>query len=80
MLATAYVLISVQSGKAPMVHNRLQKMQGVRQVDIVFGPYDMIAIVEGSDSSAIGRLVLDELSQVEGVLDTITCNVIAILG
>lgn len=78
MAATAYVLVSVQGGKAQSVYQKLVGLKGVTHVDVVFGPYDMIVQVQGTDSMAIGRLVLDTVSQIEGISDTITCNVIPV--
>ena len=76
MTATAYILISVTVGKARQVYEKLGAIQGVQNVDAISGPYDIIAMVQGSDFNAIGTVVLDEIQAIEGVVDTITCNVI----
>ncbi len=77
MSATAYVLISVSVGKARQVYEKLLKIPGMQHVDAISGPYDIIATVQESDFNAIGRLVLDRIQGIEGVVDTITCNVIS---
>lgn len=76
MRATAYVLISIAAGVAQEAYNTLTKMSLVQKVDAVSGPYDMIAIVDGSTFNEIARFVLDEIQKIPGVQDTITCNVI----
>jgi DNA-binding Lrp family transcriptional regulator len=76
MSATAYVLISAAVGKARAVYERLAKMPGVHHVDAISGPYDLIATIQGSDFNEIGTVVLDKVQAIDGVLDTITCNVI----
>ena len=76
MRATAYVLISLSAGVAQEVYNTLTKMRLVQKVNAVSGPYDMIAIVDGSTFNEIARFVLDEIQKIPGVEDTITCNVI----
>jgi DNA-binding Lrp family transcriptional regulator len=76
MTATAYILISVAVGKARTVFERLAKMPGVQHVDAISGPYDLIAIMQGGDFNQIGTQVLDKVQAIDGVLDTITCNVI----
>ena len=76
MTATAYILISVAVGKARSVYERLSKLPGVQHVDAISGPYDLIAIMQGSDFNQIGTQVLDKVQAIDGVLDTITCNVI----
>ena len=77
-MSTAYVLMSVQAGKALDVHQKLHKMKDITQVDLVFGPYDMIVTIQGSDSAALGKTVLEKLSRIEGVTDTVTCAVIPV--
>ncbi|RJP74705.1 MAG: Lrp/AsnC family transcriptional regulator [Candidatus Zixiibacteriota bacterium] len=76
MTATAYILISVSVGKARQVYEKMLKMPGVQHVDAISGPYDIIATIQGSDFNQIGTLVLDRIQAIEGVVDTITCNVI----
>lgn len=75
MVATAYVLISVKVGLEKQVYRELEKMESIYQVDAVFGPYDIIAIIQSSDYDNIGEIVIDKIMQIEGISDTITCNV-----
>ncbi len=76
MRATAYILINLAAGASLDVYNTLGGMELVRQIDAVSGPYDMIAIVEGSTFNDIGRFVLEKIQPIPGVVKTLTCNVI----
>ncbi len=76
MRATAYILINLAAGASLDVYNTLGRMELVRQIDAVSGPYDMIAIVEGSTFNDIGRFVLEKIQPIPGVVKTLTCNVI----
>ncbi|KPJ50623.1 hypothetical protein AMJ40_02355 [candidate division TA06 bacterium DG_26] len=76
MIATAYVLIKVLAGQTKRVYQRLLKTEGVVNVDAISGPYDLIATVQGTDFNTIGRLVIDSIQTIEGIGDTLTCNVI----
>ena len=78
MVAAAYVLISTQTGSEKQVYRELEKLEGIYQVDAVFGPYDIIAIIQASDYDKIGEIVMDKIIPTEGIKDTITCNVIHI--
>ena len=78
MVATAYVLISVKVGFEKKVYKELEKLEYVYQADAVFGPYDIIAIIQASDYNKIGAIVIDKIMEIEGIKDTITCNVIHI--
>ena len=77
MIATAYVLIKVASGKARQVYDKLSKLEGIQHVDAITGPYDIISVIQGTDFSAIGKMVIDQIQTIEGITDTVTCNVIS---
>ncbi len=76
VMSVAYVLISVKPGTARDVYFKLQKQSSIQQVDAVTGPYDLIAIVQGSDLNAIGNIVIDKILKIEGISNSMTCNVI----
>lgn len=76
MVATAFILITVAHGMARKVYEQLTKIPGIVQVNAIAGPYDIIAIVQGSDFNAIGKLIIDKIQPIEGIERTLTCNVI----
>lgn len=76
MRATAYVLINLAAGMSRQVYNTLNKMKPVQKVDVVSGPYDMIAIVDGPTFNDIGKFVLEKIQTIPGIQNTITCNII----
>lgn len=73
MTAKAYVLIETGVGKTNDVIKVLQKTAGIKNVDAVTGPYDIIAIVEGEDLNAIGSLVTGKIHPISGITRTVTC-------
>jgi DNA-binding Lrp family transcriptional regulator len=73
MHARAYMLIEAQVGQVAEVIAALRGLQGVRAVDVVSGPYDIIAVIELPEQRAIGRLVMDEVHGIAGIKRTITC-------
>jgi uncharacterized protein YeaO (DUF488 family)/uncharacterized protein with GYD domain len=78
----AYVLIESAAGKTKGVKTRLAKLGdgggSVVHLDAVTGPYDFIAVVEGPNIDAIGRLVTDGIGAIDGVTRTTTCIAVAI--
>ncbi len=78
MISTAYLLIRVEPSMARKVYDALQRMSGVQHLDVISGPYDIIAVVQGADFTHIGRLVLDRVQHIEGISETVTCGVIPI--
>jgi DNA-binding Lrp family transcriptional regulator len=76
MVATAYVLINVESGKSRKVYDQLQKISNITDISAVTGPYDLIVTIQSTDFNVLGRMVLDKIQAIDGVEKTLTCNVI----
>lgn len=73
MAAKAFVLIEAAVGKSKEVVDAIGKQKGVKSVDIVTGPYDVIAIVEGESLTNIGDLVTTKIHPIPGISRTVTC-------
>jgi DNA-binding Lrp family transcriptional regulator len=72
----AYVLIDAMVGRTKEVLVALQGMEGVKSVDAVTGPHDLIAVVEAETLKDLGEVVLSRVRGVKGVTRTVTCMVI----
>jgi DNA-binding Lrp family transcriptional regulator len=77
MIASAYVLINVEAGKAKQVYDALLEIEGTQSAEAVLGPYDIIALVQGTDFPNIGSKVLNQIQQIQGVERTLTCNIVS---
>lgn len=73
MATKAYLLIETAVGKTRDVANTLTGLSGITTVDVVTGPYDIIALVSGEDMSVVGDLVTGHIHTVPGVVRTVTC-------
>ena len=73
MSAKAFVLIETSVGKTKDVVLALRKATGMKEVDAVTGPYDVIAVIEGADLTTVGNMVADEIHPVSGIERTVTC-------
>ncbi len=73
MAAKAYVLIETAVGRNKEVVTALEQLKGVKSVDIVTGPYDIIAIMEGESLNDIGDLVTGKIHPITGISRTVTC-------
>jgi DNA-binding Lrp family transcriptional regulator len=73
MAAKAFVLIETAVGRNKEVATALEKLAGVKSVDIVTGPYDIIAIIEGGSLNDIGDIVTGKIHPVTGISRTVTC-------
>jgi DNA-binding Lrp family transcriptional regulator len=52
---------------------KISELEGVREVHLISGEYDILLKVRGKSMEDIGSLVIDRLRQIEGVGRTITC-------
>jgi len=73
MAAKAYVLIETAVGMTKEVTFAIERLEGVKTVDPVTGPYDIIAIVEGESLNDIGDLVTSKIHPIVGISRTVTC-------
>lgn len=71
-MTRAYVLITTEIGRGDDVYQTLEEMNGVREVSIVAGTYDIVAVVESQSARDIGRIVMDRVQRIDGVMSTVT--------
>ena len=65
-LIHAYVMLTVEPKQAAAVTAALKRLPGVRRLQSVSGPFDMIASVEASGVTKMDALI-DEIGAVRGV-------------
>ena len=73
MAAKAFVLIETMVGKNKEVVAGIRQLKGVKSVDSVTGPYDVIVIIEGETLTDIGNLVTSKIHPIAGISRTVTC-------
>jgi len=73
MSAKAFVLIETVVGKNKDVVTALRQLAGVKSVDVVTGPYDIIAVIEGETLNDIGEVVTSKIHPIGGISRTVTC-------
>ncbi|MFJ8046147.1 Lrp/AsnC family transcriptional regulator [Kitasatospora sp. NPDC096147] len=75
-MVQAYILIQTEVGKATAVARQIGKVEGVISAEDVTGPYDVIVRAEATTIDELGRLVVAQVQQVEGITRTLTCPVV----
>ena len=73
MATKAFLLVETAVGRTRDVANTLRDLDGIESVDVVTGPYDIIAVISGADMSVVGGLVTEQIHTVVGVVRTVTC-------
>ncbi len=76
MAAKAFVLIETAVGKTRVVFASLGQVEGIKSVDTVTGPYDIIATIEAETLSDISDVVTGKIHAVDGISRTVTCLVV----
>lgn len=73
---TSYVLVQFEPEKGVSQRDTAEEiasMQGIFEVQMISGEYDMLLKVRGASMEEIGKLVIDRLREVKGVARTLTC-------
>ena len=73
MATKAFILIETAVGKSKEVIASIQKLDGVKSVDMVTGPYDLIVVAELGDLNSVGELITAKIHPVAGITRTVTC-------
>lgn len=69
----AFVLINIRPGEVRDVVRQLQRVEGVKEATMTFGPYDAVAILEAGDIHQLGRILSQALQPIPGITHTLTC-------
>lgn len=75
-MVEAYVLITAKIGKVKKVAGELQKLENIKSVHVVTGPYDLIVFTEAKDLPTLTNVVIEDIHQIDGVEDTNTAIVV----
>lgn len=76
MAAKAYVLLGTAPGLTKAIMSALRISPGVRSVEMITGPYDLIVSIEAATTNEILTTVMKEIRPAAGIRDTVTCLVV----
>lgn len=69
----AIVLIKMNTGDLRDVFRDLKRLRSIAEAHLTFGPYDVLVIIHADDVSDLGRIVVNEIQLLPGVVTTCTC-------
>ncbi|WP_344678458.1 Lrp/AsnC ligand binding domain-containing protein [Saccharopolyspora taberi] len=75
-MVQAYILIQTEVGKAAAVAAEISGAPGVVSAEDVTGPYDVIVRAEAENVDLLGKMVVANIQNVEGITRTLTCPVV----
>ena len=71
-MVIGYILINTTPAMEHEVYNELLKIKEIIELYPLFGEYDLIAKVDSEDLNRPGRVVVDNIRTIKGVIDTKT--------
>ncbi|MFN4197349.1 MAG: Lrp/AsnC family transcriptional regulator [Caldimicrobium sp.] len=77
MTIRAYVLINTQIGQTEKVVEALKKIEEVKRLDVIMGPYDIIVEIEVPNYEAISKVLLEKFQSIPAINHTMTCPVVS---
>ncbi len=77
MAVSAFVLIDVTGDHTKSAHKTITRIDGVKAVYTVSGPYDLIVQIEAESIQLVSDLVLARIRAVDGVTKTMTAFVLS---
>lgn len=68
----AFVLISTETGRERKVLEDLGKIEDVMEAYVVYGLYDIIAVIDGENHEVARKTVFSKIRHLDGVRSTLT--------
>jgi DNA-binding Lrp family transcriptional regulator len=71
-MSMVFVLIKVAPALEHEVYNKLLKIREIIELQPLFGEYDLIVKIEAENFEKLGKVVINNVRSVKGVIDTKT--------
>ena len=71
-MSIAFVLVSTVPGKEHEVYHKISQVNYIVEIHPLFGEYDLIVKIDVNDFSELGKIVVDKIRKIDGVIDTKT--------
>lgn len=68
----ALILITADVGKMKEVEEKISGKKEVEQVEMLTGPYDLMAIASTEEMTDITQALIDKIREIDGVQNTTT--------
>lgn len=69
-MVMAYVLIAVEGAEPSVVAKELNNIEEIENIHLIFGEYNIIAVVKTKTLINLKEVALDRISKVRGVVKT----------
>lgn len=73
----AIIMINVEVGKENEIFEKLFTLDEVKEIYMVYGVHDIVAIVDTKDLDDLRRLITEKIRRMDGIKDTLTSIVVS---
>jgi len=73
-MCIGFILIKAAPALEHEVYNRLLNVREIIDLEPLFGEYDLIAKIEAENIDEIGKIIINNIRSVRGVIDTKTLS------
>ncbi|MFO7821532.1 MAG: Lrp/AsnC ligand binding domain-containing protein [Lentisphaeria bacterium] len=71
-MVTAFILINIEDKSYQKIVDELNALDGVTEVHLVAGEYDIVAVVKVENNDNLSRLLTDHITHIPGINHTKT--------
>ncbi len=71
-MAFAGVLLKIDAARSKEILNEIKEIKEVKNAFLVFGRYDMVAMLEAESVEEMGRIVIEKIAKIPGIKSTET--------
>ena len=71
-MSIGFIMINAAPALEHEVYNKLSNVKEIVELQPLFGEYDLIAKIEVEDFEKLGKIVINDIRSVKGVIDTKT--------
>ncbi len=75
-MALAIVMINVDVGKENEIFEKLYEIPEVKEIYMVYGVHDIIAVIEAETMDALRSLITEKIRRMDGVKSSMTSIVV----
>lgn len=68
----AGVLLKIDAARSKEILNEIKEIKEVKNAFLVFGRYDMVAMLEAESVEEMGRIVIEKIAKIPGIKSTET--------
>ena len=74
-MTRALVLLTLEPDAGGEPIEKLMKLKGVQNSEILYGPYDAYVLIQAENSQELQDIVIKKIRNIDGIQATLTCFV-----